>query len=73
MVFFYLSVDCWFPGGFVVPEPAGMYIWSIHLHPYAGESTHLVRLHVAFSHQPYQNLILQVPFLAAQTIGKSQT
>lgn len=40
--------------------------------PYAGESTHLVRLHVAFSHQPYQNLVLQVPFLAAQTIGKSQ-
>lgn len=57
----------------MVPEPAGMYIWSIHLHPHAGEPTHLVWLHVAFSHQPYQNLILQVPFLAAQTIGKCQS
>lgn len=43
----------------------------VHLPPHADQPSHPLWLHGAFPHQPLQDLLLQITFLAPQAAGQS--
>jgi len=69
---FSLAVDRRVFGGVVVSQHPFLSVCGLHLAPYAGEPPHPLRLHAALPHQPLQNRLLQIPFLAHQTSGERQ-
>lgn len=66
-----LAADRWFPGCVVVSQHPLLSLLRVHLHPHADQPAHPLWLHVALPHQPLQDLLLQITFLAPQAAGQS--
>lgn len=64
------AADCWFPGRVVVSQHPLLSLLAVHLHPHAGQPSHPLWLHGALPHQPLQDLLLQITFLAPQIAGR---
>lgn len=59
------------PGCVVVSQHPLLPVLGVHLHPHADQPPDPLRLHDALPHQPHQNLLLQISFLAPQAAGQS--
>lgn len=59
------------PGRVVVPQHPLLPVLGVHLRPHADQPPDPLRLHDALPHQPLQNLLLQISFLAPQAAGQS--
>lgn len=68
---FCFSADCWFPGCVVVSQHPLLSLLRVHLPPHADQPAHSLWLHGAVPHQPLQDLLLQITFLAPQAAGQS--
>lgn len=68
-----LFADRWVPGCAVVPQHPLLPVLGVRLHPHADQPPDPLRLHDALPHQPHQNLLLQISFLAPQAAGQSST
>lgn len=65
------AADCWFPGCVVVSQHPLLSLLRVHPPPHADQPSHPLWLHGAFPHQPLEDLLLQITFLAAQAAGQS--
>lgn len=65
------AADRWFPGCVVVSQHPLLSLLRVHLPPHADQPAHPLRLHAALLHQPLQDMLLQIPFLAPQAAGQS--
>lgn len=59
------------PGCVVVSQHPLLPLLGVHLRPHADQPPDPLRLHDALPHQPHQNLLLQISFLAPQAAGQS--
>lgn len=68
-----LVVDCRIFGGDVVSQYTLLSVRGLHFTAYAGESTDPLRFYGPLPHHPLQNRVLQITFLAHQTVGERTT
>lgn len=67
----FCAADCWFPGCVVVSQHPLLSLLGVHLPSHADQPSHPLRVHGAFPHQPLEDLLLQITFLAPQAPGQS--
>lgn len=72
-LFFSHAVDRRVFGGDVVSQYTLLSVCGLHLTAHAGESPDPLRFYGPLSHHPLQNRILQITFLAHQTVGERTT
>lgn len=65
--------DRWFHGRVVVSQHPLLSLLRVHIPPHADQPSHPLWLHGAFPHQPLQDLLLQITFLAPQAAGQSSS
>lgn len=68
-----LVVDRRIFGGDVVSQYTLLSVRGLHFTAYAGESTDPLRFYGPLPHHPLQNRVLQITFLAHQTVGERTT